>query len=64
MKTLELIFLKGEGGLIPQCTLYSKLRSTEIYIKTFFNWDLLHARLNSHYEVLSYKKKQTKERNC
>ena len=27
--------------------------------KLFFcNWDLLHARLNSHYEAWSYKKKK------
>ena len=25
----------------------------------FFNWDSLHARLNSHYEAWSYKKKST-----
>ena len=24
----------------------------------FFNWDSLHARLNSHYEAWSYKKKK------
>ena len=24
----------------------------------FFNWDLLHARLNSHYKEWSYKKKE------
>ena len=24
----------------------------------FFNWDLLHARLNSHYKAWSYKKKK------
>ena len=26
----------------------------------FFNWDLPHARLNSHYEAWSYKKKKQK----
>ena len=26
-----------------------------------FNWDLLHARLNSHYKVWSYKKKKHKK---
>ena len=25
------------------------------------NWDLLHARLNSHYEAWSYKKKKNKK---
>ena len=28
----------------------------------FFNWDSLHARLNSHYEAWSYKKRSTKKR--
>ena len=27
----------------------------------FFNWDSSHARLNSHYEAWSYKKKSTKK---
>ena len=27
----------------------------------FFNWDSLHARLNSHYETWSYKKRSTKK---
>ena len=27
----------------------------------FFNWDLLHTRLNSHYEALSHKKKKHKK---
>ena len=28
---------------------------------SFFNWDSLHARLNSHYEAWSYKKRSTKK---
>ena len=27
----------------------------------FFNWDSLHARLNSHHEAWSYKKRSTKK---
>ena len=27
----------------------------------FFDWDSLHARLNSHYHALSYKKKKDKK---
>ena len=27
----------------------------------FFNWDSLHAKLNSHYETWSYKKKKHKK---
>ena len=27
----------------------------------FLNWDSLHARLNSHYEAWSYKKKKHKK---
>ena len=30
-------------------------------ISLFFNWDSLHARLNSHYEVWRYKKKKHKK---
>ena len=31
------------------------------HIFFFFNWNSLHARLNSHYEAWSYKKKKTKK---
>ena len=27
----------------------------------FFNWDVLHARLNTRYKALSYKKKKYKK---
>ena len=30
-------------------------------LKLFFNWDLLHARLNSHYKAWSCKKKKQKK---
>ena len=30
-------------------------------LNIFINWDSLHARLNSHYEVYSYKKKKHKK---
>ena len=30
-------------------------------LSPFFNWDSLHARLNSHYKALSYKKKKHKK---
>ena len=29
--------------------------------KSFFNWDSLHARLSSHHEAWSYKKKKCKK---
>ena len=32
----------------------------KLVIFFFFNWDSLHARLNSHYEASSYKKKAQK----
>ena len=35
-----------------------KGRSAEDF---FFNWNLLHARLNSHYKAWSYKKKKHKK---
>ena len=31
-----------------------------IYLFIYFNWDSLHARLNSHYEAWSHKKKKHK----
>ena len=33
-------------------------RNLYIYINFFFNWHPLHARLDSHYEAWSYKKKK------
>ena len=30
-------------------------------LPTFFNWDALHARLNSHYEARSYNKKNSRK---
>ena len=30
-------------------------------VQIFFNWDSLHARLNSHYQAWSYKKKNHKK---
>ena len=35
-----------------------KIRVFDIPEHFFFNWDSLHARLNSHYEAWSYKKKK------
>ena len=32
------------------------------YDVTTFNWDSLHARLNSHYEAWSYKEKKAQKR--
>ena len=33
----------------------------EMLHKFFFNWDSLHARLNSHYKAWNYKKKKHKK---
>ena len=32
-----------------------------VFFFVFFNWDSLHARLNSHYKAWSYKKRTTKK---
>ena len=51
------LFIKNWGvrrGFINRQNLLSK---TGVI---FFNWDSLHARLNSHYKVWSYKKKNSK----
>ena len=43
-------------------TLQNILTLTLIFFSIFlFNWDSLHARLNSHYEAWSYKKKKHKK---
>ena len=36
---------------------YTKLTCNNFFV----NWDLLYARLNSHYETWSYKKKKYKK---
>ena len=33
---------------------------SQVFFFFFLNWDSPHARLNSHYEAWSYKKKSTK----
>ena len=33
----------------------------DLTVEAFFNWNSLHARLNSHYKAWSYKKKKHKE---
>ena len=37
------------------------LELIHIYKFLSFNWDLLHAKLNSHYKAWSYKKKKHKK---
>ena len=37
----------------------SKTKTSDTFF--FFNWDSPHARLNSHYEAWSYKKKKRKK---
>ena len=46
--------------LIP----YNSVNNTslrDVILCIFFNWDSLHARLNSQYEAQSYKKRSTKK---
>ena len=41
---------------------YGNIGELPIYLFFFFfNWDSLHARLNSHYETQSYKKNKHKK---
>ena len=56
------------GELLFYIFLYQKLKISmwlierSIWISNiFFNWDSLHARLNSHYEAWSYMKKSIKK---
>ena len=39
----------------------TNLENTGLLFFFFFNWDSPHARLNSHYEAWSYKKKNKKD---
>ena len=55
-----------EGELALTCTRINKHWKQIGHIKNsifflFFNWDSLHARLNSHYKAWSYKKKGHKK---
>ena len=50
-------FLKPDG---ISCTLGE--RDILFIFFLLFNWDSLHARLNSHYEAWSYKKRSTKKK--
>ena len=52
----------------PDCILVVVLKNGELELSFIlaeplflFNWDSLHARLNSHYEAWSYKKRSTKK---
>ena len=47
-------------GFLPDSYRHWLLISTEIFF--FLNWDSPHARLNSHYEAWSYKKKKAQKR--
>ena len=57
-------FILSEGNFFKTCVLlqcivyWIHLQNKNNF---FFNWDLLYARLNSHYEARSYKKKKHKK---
>ena len=40
---------------------YKKIIMRSTFETFFFNWDSLHARLNSHYKAWNYKKKKHKK---
>ena len=45
-------------GVGKRNTLFCVCVAETVLLVFFFNWDSLHARLNSHYEAWSYKKKK------
>ena len=57
-------FILSEGNFFKTCVLlqcivyWIHLQNKNNFL---FNWDLLYARLNSHYEARSYKKKKHKK---
>ena len=53
-------FSNRKGSLLILCVKedFKSLDPTECLCAVFFNWDSLHARLNSHYGARGYKKKK------
>ena len=51
----------SHNWLQPVAKLKRTLASVQRTLALFFNWDSLHARLNSHQEAWSYKKRSTKK---
>ena len=50
------------GNILPLIGFTFVLVALTLYLFIyFFNWDSLHARLNSHYEAWSYKKGSTEK---
>ena len=58
-ETLETHLLKKL--LIDKGTITDQRQIANKFNGFFFNWDSLHARLNSHYKAWSYKKKKHKK---
>ena len=54
------IFFKKMDSRVLQTSVMKFFEENSFYF-LFFNWDSLHARLNSHYEAWSYKKKKHKK---
>ena len=48
--------VSGPGDI--NCFIYLFIYFCNVF---FFNWDSLHARLNTHYEACSYKNGSTKK---
>ena len=49
------------NNMFYMCLVNPSASVSKLKLKLFFNWDSLHARLNSHYEAWSYKKKKHKK---
>ena len=64
-QSLQKLFQRGVGFQLPGemlLTLVFCVLDLSVNVSTFFlNWDSLHARLNSHCEAWSYKKRSTKK---
>ena len=65
-KMLSFFFCKDFHGFTFNSQFLYELKDKLLLSKTvsgifFFNWDLLHAMLNSHYKACSYKKKKHKK---
>ena len=59
--TLFLLYINDlPDNVICNIAIYADHATLYFLLFFIFNWDSPHAKLNSHYEVWSYKKKSTK----
>ena len=61
LKAFHKLYMEPSTDIIHHCFLLSRTLNEYAVLFFFFNLDSLHARLNSHYEAWSSKKRSTKK---